>query len=148
MTCDLGKQILEVFDAGEKDIRTFSPLALAFVGDAVYSLVFRTLEIEKGNRQVNKLHKDTSRYVCAAAQAKAAEVIGPLLTEEETAVFKRGRNAAPAGHIRSATDEEYRAATGLEALCGYLYLTGRTDRLLELIRTAAVDDPEGHLRNE
>ena len=134
---DLKNQILEAFGAGEKDVRTFSPLALAFVGDAVYSPVFRTLETEKGNRQVNKLHLDTNEHVRASAQAKTAGIIMPLLSEEEEAVFRRGRNAAPSGHIRSATDEEYRAATGLEALCGYLYLTGRTDRLLELLKAAS-----------
>ena len=126
--------LLNTFNIAEKDIRTFSPLGLAFVGDAVHSLIIRTLELEKGNRQAGKLHNDTSVYVCAAAQSRAAAVILPELTEEEAAVYRRGRNAAPASHARSAGDEEYAAATGFEAVCGYLFLAGRTDRLFRLIR--------------
>ncbi|MBR2121977.1 MAG: ribonuclease III [Lachnospiraceae bacterium] len=135
--------IFSSFDIAEKDIRTFSPLGLAFIGDAVHTLVIRTLELEKGNRQVRKLHNDTSVYVCAAAQSRAAAVILPELTEEEAAIYRRGRNAAPASHTRSAGDKEYAEATGFEAVCGYLFLTGRTDRLLSLIREA-VEAEEDH----
>ena len=126
--------LLAEFGVTGKDIRTFSPLALAFVGDAVYSLVIRTVETEKGNRQAEKLHRDTSKIVSAAAQSRAAALIMPLLTDEEAAVFRRGRNAAPASHARSASIEEYAQATGLEAVCGWLYLKGEEQRLLYLIR--------------
>ena len=109
------------------DLHTLSPLALAFVGDGVYSLMVRERLLSQANRPVNDLHRMAVREVRAEAQAAAIDRLLPLLTEEEEAVFKRGRNAHTA---RSGAD--YHRATGLEALFGYLYLAGRVDRVREL----------------
>ena len=109
------------------DLHTLSPLALAFVGDGVYSLMVRERLLSQANRPVNDLHKLAVKTVRAEAQAAAIDRLLPLLTEEEEAVFKRGRNAHTA---RSGAD--YHRATGLESLFGYLYLAGRIDRVREL----------------
>ena len=109
------------------DLHTLSPLALACVGDGVYSLMVRERLLSQANRPVNDLHRMAVREVRAEAQAAAIDRLLPLLTEEEEAVFKRGRNAHTA---RSGAD--YHRATGLEALFGYLYLAGRVDRVREL----------------
>ncbi len=111
----------------EMDIHTASPLALAFVGDGVYSLMVRERLLAQANRPVNDLHRLAVAAVRAEAQAAAVARLLPLLTEEETAVFKRGRNAHTA---RSGAD--YHNATGLEALFGWLYLSGRLDRMRKL----------------
>lgn len=109
------------------DVHTLSPLALAFVGDGVYSLMVRERLLSQANRPVNDLHRLAVAEVRAEAQAAAIKRILPLLTEQEEAVFKRGRNAHTA---RSGAD--YHNATGLEALFGYLYLSDRLDRVREL----------------
>ena len=109
------------------DLHTLSPLALAFVGDGVYSLLVRERLLSQANRPVNELHSQSVRDVRAEAQAAAMTRLLPLLTEEEEAVFKRGRNAHS---VRTGAD--YHRATGLEALFGYLYLAGRSDRIREL----------------
>ena len=113
--------------------RQYSPLALAFLGDGIYSLVVRSMVLLKGNRPPEKLHRDTSLLVMASRQARIADAIGDMLTDEEAAVFRRGRNADPHHRAKGATAEEYFRATALEALCGYLYLADRMPRLLELI---------------
>ena len=112
--------------------RLLSPLQLAYVGDSVHALLVRTYLMEK-NLPVRDMHAAANRAVSAVSQAREAQRIAPLLTKEESDVFRRGRNAHPhhAGP-RSASAGEYAGATGLEALLGYLYLTGRTDRLLIL----------------
>ena len=130
----LRQQILAAFPHSPTDIRTYSPMAFAFLGDAVYSLVVRTMVISKGNRQAEKLHNETSLLVRASAQAAIGESIQDLLTEEERTVYKRGKNANTAHHTRSASHEDYQKATGLESLCGYLYLQDQTERLLALLR--------------
>lgn len=119
----------------ETDLRTYSPLALAFLGDAVYSLIIRTSVVAKGNRQAEKLHNETTRLVRAQKQAAVGRVIYDLLTVEEQKVYRRGRNSHPMHHAKGASLEEYLQATALETLCGWLYLQGRTERLMELIRT-------------
>ncbi len=124
------------FGCGEVDIRTYSPLTLAYIGDAIYDLVIRTIVVERGNRSADKLHKKTVTYVNARVQARMIEALENDLTEEETAVYHRGRNAKSYSSAKNASVIEYRKATGLEALCGYLYLQGQQERLLYLIRTA------------
>ena len=119
----------------DADIRTFSPLALAFLGDAVYSLIIRTSVLARGNRQAEKLHNETTRLVRAQKQAAIGKAIYDILTTEEKKVYRRGRNSHPMHHAKGASLEEYLQATALETLCGYLYLQGRTNRLMELIRT-------------
>lgn len=124
------------FDCKETDIRTYSPLTLAYIGDAIYDLVIRTVVVERANQSANNLHKKTVRYVNARVQAKMIEAVESELTEEEAAVYHRGRNAKSYTSAKNASIIEYRKATGLEALCGYLYLTGQQERLLCLIHEA------------
>lgn len=131
---DLFHTIKESFRLKEVDIRTYSPLALAYIGDAVYDLIFRTAVVGGGNAPVNKLHQKTIQYVKAPAQAALIESILALLSEEEAAVYRRGRNAKPYTMAKNATMGEYKKATGLEALIGYLYLSNQMDRALELIQ--------------
>ena len=119
-----------------KDIRSFSPLTLAYIGDAVYETVIRTIIVEKGNAPVNKLHHKASSLVKAVAQKEAMEKILPLLTKEEEAIYKRGRNAKSYTSAKNASVIDYRIATGFEALMGFLYLMGRNERMLELVKIA------------
>ena len=122
------------FNIKDKDIRSFSPLTLAYIGDAIYEVVIRTIIVEKGNAPVNKLHHKASAIVKATAQKEAMEIILPLLSSEEEAVFKRGRNAKSYTSAKNASVIDYRIATGFEALMGFLYLTGKNERMLELIK--------------
>ncbi len=131
---DFLQQIKDSFGLKEVDIRTYSPLTLAYIGDAVYDLIFRTMVVGKGNTSANKLHNKTVQYVKAPAQAQLIESILNRLTEEESSVYKRGRNAKPYTMAKNATMVEYKKATGWEALVGYLYLQGRMERILELIQ--------------
>lgn len=124
------------FDCREIDIRTYSPLTLAYIGDAIYDLVIRTIVVERGNTSANNLHKKTVRYVNAVTQAQMIEALREELSEEERTIYKRGRNAKSYTTAKNASVIDYRKATGFEALCGYLYLTGRQERMLTLIRTA------------
>ena len=125
--------ILKEFPHEEIDIRTYSPGTLAFLGDAVYSLVIRTILISKGNRQAEKLHNETTYYVRAQQQAAIGIAVYELMTEEEKRVYRRGRNSNPYHHAKNASWDEYMQATALEALCGYLYLQDRTERMMELL---------------
>lgn len=127
-------QIKELFACDEQDLRAYSPLTLAYLGDAVYELVIRSVVVERANRSANDLHKEAVKYVKAQAQAKIIEALFKLLTEEELAVYKRGRNAKSYTMAKNATMSDYRKATGLEALMGFLYLSGQTKRLLFLIK--------------
>ena len=126
--------IKKSFDLREVDIRTYSPLTLAYIGDAVYDLIIRTVVVQKGNTSANKLHKQTIEYVKAPAQAGLIEAIMEDLTEEEAGIYRRGKNAKPYTMAKNATMNEYKKATGFEALVGYLYLTDKGDRILELIQ--------------
>lgn len=130
------EQIKKSFGCKEVDVKTYSPLALAFLGDCVYDLIIRTIVVEQGNRSARDLHKRTSGYVKASTQAYMIEVLQELLEEEEKAVYKRGRNAKSYTTAKNASVADYRKATGFEALIGYLYLQNRIERILELIRTA------------
>lgn len=124
----------EKFGLEDEDLRTYSPLTFAYIGDAVYDLVIRTLVVKHGNSQPHKLHKRTSAYVKAGAQAELMEKILPLLTEEEEQIYKRGRNAKSYSHAKNATMLDYRKATGFEALMGYLYLKEESRRMIDLIK--------------
>ncbi len=116
-----------------------SMLGLAHIGDGVYELMTRTMLCRQGHTAIGELHKRTVSFVKAPAQAKAALRLLPLLDEEETAVYKRGRNAHVHGVPQGADVGEYHAATGLEALFGYLYLTGRQERLNTLFAAIMED---------
>lgn len=114
--------------------KEYSPLALAFLGDAVYGLLARRYLLEQANRPAGELHRLSVALVCAPTQAAGAKAIAELLTEEETAVFKRGRNAKVSHTPKGATDAQYHAATGLESLFGWLSVSGRDERAEELFR--------------
>lgn len=128
------KQIQEQFDIKEQDIRTYSPLVLAYIGDAVYEQIIRTILVSEGNQTVNGLHKKACNYVKAEAQAKMIQGLMEELSEEEQAVYRRGKNAKPHTTSKNGTVADYHKATGFEALVGYLYLSDRMDRVLYLIR--------------
>lgn len=132
-------EIREEFKLKEIDIRTYSPLTLAYIGDGIYELVIRSILVGSGNAQASKLHKRASGLVNAAAQSAMVERIRPVLTEEELQVFKRGRNAHSPTMAKHATMSDYRRATGLEALMGYLYLKGNMKRLVDLIKLGLED---------
>ncbi|MBO7402012.1 MAG: ribonuclease III [Lachnospiraceae bacterium] len=127
--------ICSAFGMKAESPATYSPLTLAFIGDAVFDLVVRTLVVEHGNTQVNKLHRQKSAIVKAEAQKDLYFAIKDILTEEEEAVFKRGRNAKSYTTAKNASVSDYRIATGVEALVGYLYMSERYDRVLELLKT-------------
>ena len=112
------------------DVCSYSPLALAYMGDAVYEVLIRTRVMNRGSMQVNKMHKKSASLVKAEAQARMIQALQEELTEEETAVYKRGRNAHSASSAKNASIRDYRMATGFEALVGYLYLTGQYERCL------------------
>lgn len=112
--------------------RQLSPLNLAFIGDCIYEILVREALVCEANRPVNELHRESVKYVSAKAQTEAYAKIKDMLTEEETAQFKRGRNAKAGHSPKSATDAEYHTATGIEALFGYLYLSGKTERIKQL----------------
>lgn len=115
------------------DICSYSPLVLAYIGDAVYELMIRTKIINRGSMQVNKMHKKSASLVKAETQARLFKLLEEELLEEELAAYKRGRNARSATMAKHATMIDYRMATGFEALIGYLYLTERFERLIELV---------------
>lgn len=124
----------EIFQLKEVDVQEYSPLTLAYIGDGIYDLVIRTLVINRGNKQVQKLHQETSALVQASAQSRMMRVLQDKLTEEEHAVYKRGRNAKSVSPAKNQSVTDYRRATGFEALMGYLYLKKDWKRMLELIR--------------
>lgn len=128
------EEIKEEFLLESKDIRTYSPLTLAFIGDCVFDLFIRTVIIGRANQAPNQLHGKKSKIVKAGTQAQLAEVLFDKLTEEEQAVYKRGRNAKSGTAAKNASITDYRKATGLEALFGYWYLMGETKRMLQMIR--------------
>ena len=115
------------------DPKSYSPLSLAYIGDAIYEIVIRTIVMSAGNMSVNKYHKKSSSMVKASAQKEVFEKIEPFLTDEELAVYKRGRNSKSGSVAKNASMMDYRKATGVEALVGYLYLAGDMDRIIELI---------------
>lgn len=138
---NLLEKIKEAFAVKEMDIRSYSPLTFAYVGDAVYDLIIRTVAVGRANKAVSALHKKTSSIVKAKTQSDIIEVMMPHLTEEEREIYKRGRNAKPHTMAKNASVSDYRRATGFEALIGYLYLDGKFDRILELVKEglAALD---------
>lgn len=128
--------IRECFNIKKQDIRTYSPLTLAYIGDGVFDLIIRTVVVDKGNTSPNELHRHTSSIVKAHTQALMAEALMEELTEEEHDVYRRGRNAKSFTTAKNATVADYRKATGFEALMGYLYLEDRFDRAVYLSRRA------------
>ena len=119
-----------------REANSISMLGLARVGDAVYELLIRTMVVTSANAPVNKLHKKSSLLAKAPAQSAMAEALLPAFTEEELAVYKRGRNAHSYTKAKNATTGDYRRATGFEAVFGYLYLKGDMKRIDELFQMA------------
>lgn len=113
--------------------KEYSPLALAYIGDAIYEVVIRTLVISMGNAPVNRYHQATKGFVQAGAQAKLYTHVEEILTPKEQDIFRRGRNAKSGSVAKNADIITYRHATGIETLIGYLYVDGQIDRILEII---------------
>ena len=124
----------------EKEARQYSPLTLAFLGDAVYSLLVRNMLALSANKPTGKLHKESITYVNAAFQAQAVKELLPHLTENEEYIFKRGRNAHSAHSPKNQSDADYRYATGLETLYGYLYLIGDFKRILYIFNISTGEE--------
>ena len=131
---DFDTYMQELFHMQEVDAETYSPLALAYIGDCIFDLVIKSLVLNQGNKQVKKLHKDTSRIVQASSQSKMMRTLQEELTEEEHHIYKRGRNSKTISPAKNQSVTDYRRATGFEALMGYLYLKRRYARMLELIK--------------
>jgi ribonuclease-3 family protein len=133
---NLIEEIHEIFPSEEADIRSYSPLKLAYLGDAVYEIIIRTLIIEKVGGPVKNLHSRASGLVNAKAQAELVQTMLEELSEEEMAAYRHGRNAKTSSVAKHADIHDYRNATGLEALFGYLYLTGNSSRAVRLLKQA------------
>lgn len=133
---NLLQEIHHFFPTPGKDIRTYAPLKLAYLGDAVFEIIIRTLITEHTGGPVKNLHKRTSTFVNAKTQAELAAAMMDQLTEEEMSAYRHGRNAKTSSVAKHADIHDYRNATGLEALFGYLYLTGRSARAVELLQYA------------
>lgn len=128
--------IKERFHLPQVDVMTYSPLALAYIGDGIYDLIIRTIVVGQGNTKASKLHLATSRLVKAHAQSEMMRLLEPELTEMERDIYRRGRNAKSPTMAKNATMTDYRRATGFEALMGYLYLTDQMDRIYTLVELA------------
>lgn len=128
-------QIHKEFGEKGTDIRSYSPLTFAYIGDAVFEMVIRTLIVENGQKAANSLHKHTTKIVCAGTQAALVEAIYDDMTEEEQDIYRRGKNTKIHSSAKNATLSDYRKATGFEAVCGYLYLCDNNERMLQLIKT-------------
>lgn len=124
----------EMFEMREADVKEYSPLTLAYIGDSIFDLLIKTLVVNGGNQPVQKLHLQTSRFVQASAQSRMMRVLQEELTEEEHAVYKRGRNTKSVSPAKNQSVTDYRRATGFEALLGYLYLKKEWGRMLELVK--------------
>lgn len=122
-----------IFRFSDKNWKMYSPLTLAYIGDAVYEVVIRTIFVKEANCQPQKLHQKVTACVSAKAQARMIAALQPMLTEEEAGVYRRGRNSKPYTKAKNASLREYLEATGFEAVIGYLYLNREYERLNELV---------------
>ena len=129
-------ELHRVFGERTVDLRTYSPLTLAYIGDAVFEIIIRTLIVEKGQQAANMLHNCTTKIVCAQTQAKMADTLQNIMTEQEQDIYRRGKNTKLHSSAKNASLSDYRKATGFEALCGYLFLKGETARIMELVKLA------------
>ena len=128
------KAIKETFHTAEINPDQYSPLTLAYMGDCAYEIVIRTLLVTKANTHVDRLNKKASSLAKAVTQSQMITAIQEQLTEEELAIYKRGRNAKSYTSAKNASINDYRKATGFEALIGWLYLKGNFERMTEIIR--------------
>ena len=134
ITFEFYDQIREVLGLPETDVDSYSPLVLAYMGDCVYDLIIKSMVVSRGNKQVHRLHEETSSYVQASAQSRMMRAMQPHLTEEEHAIYRRGRNTRSVSAAKNQTITDYRRATGFEALAGYLFLKKRYARLMQLVK--------------
>ncbi|MDO4299010.1 MAG: ribonuclease III domain-containing protein [Lachnospiraceae bacterium] len=124
----------ETFGLPEKDWKLYSPLTLAYLGDAAYEVIIRTIFVKRANCQPQKLHQKVTSLVSAKTQARMIQGLLPELTEEEAAIYRRGHNSKPYTKAKNASMQEYLEATGFEAVIGYLYLQEDFARMNELVR--------------
>ena len=145
MEKNLTEFLKEKYELPDVDIKTYSPLVLAYIGDGIYDLIIRTIVVYQGNTQANKLHRRTSELVKAATQATMIDLLFEDMTTEEQDIFRRGRNAKSPTMAKNATMKDYRKATGFEALMGYLYLKGEYERMTDLIKLglARLEEQQG-----
>ncbi len=125
-----------ILNLPERDWSQYSPLTLAWIGDTVYDLIIRTVLLKRGMMQPDKLHRRASKIVNARAQSELMKKIRDQLTDRETSIYRRGRNAKPAHKAKNSDMKDYLEATGFECLIGYLYLTRQNSRIMELIMSA------------
>ncbi|MFV0440331.1 MAG: Mini-ribonuclease 3 [Lachnospirales bacterium] len=130
----LQKTLKENNNNNKAIINGYGSLSLAYIGDAVFEIFARSKVVMENNSNVNKMNNFTKKYVKAVSQAKMYHKALEIATEEEIGVLRRGRNAKANHNAKNASVGEYKQATGLEALFGYLYLTGQIDRLEEMFR--------------
>lgn len=123
----------ETFRLSDKNWNMYSPLTLAYIGDAAYELIIRSIFVKQANCQAQKLHQKVTACVSAKAQSKMIKALQPELTEEEAAIYRRGRNSKPYTKAKNASLKEYLEATGFEAVMGYLYLNKDFVRMNELV---------------
>ena len=123
-----------IFNLQDKDIKTISPLVFAYIGDSVYDLIIKSILVGRGNIPVNNLHKKASSLVKAEAQVRMYNAIKDIFVDEESGIFRRGRNAKSYTTAKNASKIDYRIATGYEALIGYLYMEEKIDRIYELVK--------------
>ena len=126
--------IEKMFNIEEMEAETYSPLVRAYIGDCIYDLIIKSWIVSAGNRQVHKMHEDTSAYVQASTQSLMMRKMQEHLTQEEHTVYRRGRNAKSVSPAKNQSITDYRRATGFEALLGYLYLKKEYQRLTELVK--------------
>ena len=132
-TASFAEALTGTFDLKDKDWSQYSPLTLAWIGDTVFDAIVRSVLVKRHNMQAEKLHKKAASIVNARYQAAWADQIYPRLTDEEAAIYRRGRNSSPHHSAKNADREQYLKATGFEALIGWLYLCGKYERIMELV---------------
>ena len=131
-------EIKDKFELTDSDPGQYSPLSLAFIGDSIYGAVAKSVVVLEGNCPANRLDSKAVKYIKAVSQAEAVDhfLENGIFSEEELAIYKRGRNAKSPTVAKNAPVGDYRRATGLEAVIGYVYLTGDMDRVIELCKMA------------
>ena len=144
ITFEFHEYIKHVLQLKEVDVKQYSPLVLAYIGDCVYDLIIKTMVINGGNKQVHKLHEETSSYVQASTQSLMMRTMQEHLNEEEHAIYRRGRNAKSVSPAKNQSITDYRRATGFEALIGYLYLKRDYKRLMDLVKIGLDSLEEEH----
>ncbi len=142
ITMELDSYVREVFEVNEMDVQEYSPLTLAYIGDCVFDMIIKTIVVGEGNKQVQKLHQQTSSFVQASAQSQIMRKIQEVLTEEELKVYRRGRNTKTVSPAKNQSLTDYRRATGFESLLGYLYLQKQYKRMVDLVKIG-MDSMEG-----